>query len=60
MTTWHLTFESDFKRVLGVPRGVRTFGVVPMGWPTGQFGAVRRRPVAHVIRWDRWQDRPEA
>jgi nitroreductase len=60
MTTWHLTFEPDFKRVLGIPRGVKTFAIVPVGWPTGKFGPVRRRPVSEVIRWDRWGDRPEA
>lgn len=56
ITTWHLMFESDFKRVLGIPRGVRTFAVVPVGWPTGKFGPVRRRPAGEVIRWERWED----
>jgi nitroreductase len=54
MTTWHLTFESDLKRILGIPGGVKTFAVVPVGWPAGNFGPVRRRPVAEVIRWDHW------
>jgi hypothetical protein len=33
---------------------MRTFAVVPVGWPVGRFGPVRRRPVADVAQWDRW------
>jgi hypothetical protein len=36
------------------PEGMRTFAVVPVGWPVGRFGPVRRRPVADVAQWDRW------
>jgi nitroreductase len=54
LTTWHLEQEQEFKAILGVPRRVKTFCMVPVGWPTGRFGAVRRRPAAEVIRHDRW------
>ncbi|MFJ6808081.1 hypothetical protein ACIQRK_18960 [Streptomyces anulatus] len=33
-----------------------TFAAVPAGWPAGNFGPVRRRPVADVIHRDRWQE----
>jgi nitroreductase len=54
LTTWHLEQEQEFKAILGIPRRVKTFCMVPLGWPTGRFGAVRRRPVAEAIRYDRW------
>ena len=54
LTTWHLAIEPEFKAVLGIPRGVKTFAVVPVGWPRGNFGPVVRRPAAEVIHRDRW------
>jgi nitroreductase len=54
ITTWHLCLEQEFKQVLGIPRRVKTFALIPVGWPRGRFGPVRRRPAAEVIRYDRW------
>jgi nitroreductase len=54
LTTWHLEQEQEFKSILGIPRRVKTFCMIPLGWPTGRFGEVRRRPAAEVIRYDRW------
>ena len=36
LTTWHLTIEAEFKRVLGIPRGVHTFAVIPVGGRSGR------------------------
>lgn len=54
ITTWHFLAENEFKRVLGAPKQVIIYALVPVGWPAGRFGAVRRRPVAEVVHWDRW------
>ncbi len=54
ITVWHLFFEHEWKRVLGIPRDVNTFAVIPVGWPKGRFGPVSRRPVGEVIHRDRW------
>jgi nitroreductase len=54
LTTWHLALEGEFKAVLGIPRGVKTFALVPVGWPRGNFGPVKRRPVGEVVHRDRW------
>jgi nitroreductase len=54
LTTWHLALEPEFKSVLGIPRGVKTFALIPVGWPRGNLGPVRRRPAAEVIHRDRW------
>jgi nitroreductase len=54
LTTWHLALESEFKAVLGIPRSVKTFAVVPVGWPRGNFGPVVRRDATDVIHRNRW------
>ena len=54
VTVWHLFNNADWKRVLGVPDDVGIYAVIPVGWPQGNFGPVRRRPVDDVLHWDRW------
>jgi nitroreductase len=54
LTTWHLFFEQDVKSVLGIPKGVKTFALIPIGYPRGNFGPVRRRPVEESIHWESW------
>ena len=60
LTTWHLTIESEFKAVLGIPRHVHTFALIPVGWPIGQFGPVRRRPLTELVHYDTWGARSPA
>ena len=59
MTTWHLMLEGQFKEVLGIPRRVRTYAIVPVGWPEGNFGPVTRKPVDEAIHWQRWNGQGE-
>ncbi|MEX2628256.1 MAG: nitroreductase family protein [Ilumatobacteraceae bacterium] len=54
MTVWHLFREGDFRRVLGVPDDHGIYALVPIGYPLGRFGPVRRRPVDDVLHWQRW------
>lgn len=54
MTVWHLLLEHQWKRALEIPREVNTFAVVPVGWPRGTLGPVRRRPAAEVIHRNGW------
>ncbi|MER7783909.1 nitroreductase family protein [Streptomyces albidoflavus] len=54
ITIWHLMLEQEWKRALAIPKDVKTFAVIPVGWPLGRFGPVRRRPVESVIRRDGW------
>jgi nitroreductase len=54
LTTWHLLAEDEFKKVVGIPAEVKTYAVIPLGWPLGHFGPVRRRPVDEVIHPQRW------
>jgi nitroreductase len=54
LSIWHLFAEKEFKQVLGVPDETTIYALIPVGWPAGNFGPVRRRPVADVLHWDRW------
>jgi nitroreductase len=54
LTTWHLAMEPEFKAVLGIPRRIKTFALIPVGWPRGHLGPVVRRPAAEAIHRDRW------
>jgi len=47
-------FEAELKAVLGIPRHVRPFAAIPIGWPIGTFGPVRRRAVPSILHRDRW------
>ena len=54
MTTWHLFAEANVKEILQIPNNVRTYALIPIGWPLGRFGPVTRRPPDEVIRRDHW------
>ena len=47
-------FESELMAALGIPRHVRPFAAIPIGWPMGTFGPVRRRTAASILHRDRW------
>jgi nitroreductase len=54
LTTNHMLLEDDMKRVLALPADVKTFGLIPVGYPTGKFGPVNRKPVTEVAFRDRF------
>jgi nitroreductase len=54
LTTLHKTHDAEVKELLGVPDGVETMCLIPMGWPKGKFGAGPRMPVEQVTYWESW------
>ncbi len=55
LTTWHLLAEGEVRAILGIPKDVRTYAIIPVGWPVGRFGpVVRRAAVEDIARNDRW------
>jgi nitroreductase len=54
-TTLHLVHEEEVNALLGLPEDVRSFAMLPIGWPMGKFGPVRRRPVDEVMSWNGWE-----
>ncbi|MGE0220229.1 nitroreductase family protein [Mycolicibacterium sp.] len=63
LTTVHIEREAEVKEVLGIPDDVRTYALIPMGYPLGRWGEAPRRPVSEVTYWNSWKrhrERPEA
>jgi hypothetical protein len=54
LTTLYLQFEKEAEAALGLPPGVHSYAILPIGYPIGRFGPVRRVPLADVVYEDRW------
>lgn len=54
ITTLGLMDRPAAKAVLGLPELVEPFAIIPIGYPTGNFGPVTRRPLEEVVHHDRW------
>lgn len=53
-TTFAIADRAAAKAVLGLPETVDPFCLIPVGYPMGNFGPVKRKPVSDIMRWDRW------
>jgi hypothetical protein len=54
LTTLHLQYEKETEAALGLPPGVHSYALIPIGYPMGRFGPVRRIALADVVYEDRW------
>ena len=54
LTTLYLQFEKEAEAALGLPAGVHSYALLPIGYPMGRFGPVRRVPLADVVFENRW------
>jgi nitroreductase len=54
LTTVYLQFEKEAEAALGLPPNVHSDALVPIGYPMGRFGPVRRVPLTDVVYEDRW------
>jgi nitroreductase len=54
LTTLYLQFEKEAEAAMGLPPGVHSYALLPIGYPMGRFGAVPRVPLADVVHEDRW------
>jgi nitroreductase len=54
LTTLYLQFEKEAVAALGLPSDVHSYALLPIGYPMGRFGPVRRIPLADVIYEDCW------
>jgi nitroreductase len=58
LTTRHLMYEKETEAALGLPPGVHSYAILPIGYPMGKFGPVGRgRPLADIVFQDRWNTR---
>jgi nitroreductase len=54
LTTLYLQFEKEAETAFGLPPNVHSYALLPIGYPMGRFGPVRRVPLADVVYGDRW------
>ena len=54
LTTLYLSFEKEVEAALGLPPDVHSYALLPIGYPMGRFGPVRRVPLGEVVYEDQW------
>jgi nitroreductase len=54
LTTRHLLYEKEAEAALGLPPGVHSYAIIPIGYPMGKFGPVGRGPLKEIVYQDRW------
>ena len=54
LTTLYLQFENEAEAALGLPLGVYSYALLPIGYPMGRFGPVRCIALTDVVFEDRW------
>ena len=54
LTTRHLLYEKETEAALGLPPGVHSYAILPIGYPMGKFGPLGRGPISEVVYGDRW------
>ena len=54
LTTRHLFFEKETEAALGLPPGVHSYAILPIGYPMGNFGPTRRGALGEFVYLDRW------
>ena len=57
LTTRHMLFEKEADAALGLPSGVHSYAILPIGYPMGKFGPVGRGPLGNIVFQDRWGER---
>jgi len=55
LATPQLFVPGEFEALLGVPRTWTLHAVIPVGYPSGKFGPVKRPPPEAVVHWDRYR-----
>ena len=53
-TTLALGDHKAVAEALNLPQTMGAFCLIPVGYPLGKFGAVTRKPVDEIMRFDRW------
>jgi nitroreductase len=54
LTTNHFLVEDEVRAIVGLPDDYRVYAMMPIGWPVGRYGPVRRKPLPAVACRDRF------
>ncbi len=58
LTTRHTNYQTECDAIFGLPTGVHSFAILPIGYPVGHFGPTRRGSLAGVVHGSRWGEAP--
>ena len=59
LTTRHLLFAKEADAALGLPEGVHSYAILPIGYPMGNFGPVGRTSLSDVVFSETWGNKYE-
>ena len=54
LTTRHALYAAEADRAMGLPEGVHSDAILPIGYPMGKFGPVGRTKLEDVVFNERW------
>ena len=54
LTTRHTGYGKEVDAIFGLPPGVQSYAILPIGWPMGRFGPLGRGPLKDVVYQDTW------
>jgi nitroreductase len=54
LTTLYLIHEKAAEAAMGLPEDIHSYAILPLGFPVGKFGPVRRAPLEDVVYQDKW------
>jgi nitroreductase len=54
LTTRHLLYAKEAEAAMGLPEGVHSYAILPIGYPMGNFGPVGRGKLAEIVYQDKW------
>ncbi len=54
LTTLHRQRRERIHEILGIPDGVDSAAIIPLGWPDRDYGPNHRRPLDEALMFDRW------
>ena len=54
LTNRHMIHQKEVDKALGLPEGVHSYAILPIGYPMGKFGPVKRAALKDVVYQDKW------
>ncbi len=54
LTSRHLMYEEEVEAALGLPKGVHSYAILPIGYPMGRFGPVGRGALRDFVYENHW------
>lgn len=54
LTGFHFAVEAELRALLAIPEDVLVAATITLGWPEGNHGPVRRRPLTELVYEEEW------